>query len=54
MEMGDDVSSALGVRVERVRLLLLVSAVLLTASATAAAGTRSPSSRSPRRSSPGG
>lgn len=38
MEMGDDVSSALGVRVERVRLVLLVSAVLLTASATAAAG----------------
>ncbi|MET8787510.1 iron chelate uptake ABC transporter family permease subunit [Streptomyces sp. NPDC004589] len=38
MEMGDDVSSALGVRVERVRLLLMVSAVLLTAGATAAAG----------------
>ncbi|MBT3155425.1 iron chelate uptake ABC transporter family permease subunit [Streptomyces sp. CHD11] len=38
MEMGDDVSYALGVRVERVRLLLLLSAVLLTASATAAAG----------------
>jgi iron complex transport system permease protein len=38
MEMGDDVSHALGVRVERVRLLLLVAAVLLTAAATAAAG----------------
>lgn len=37
-EMGDDVSYALGVRVERVRLLLMVSAVLLTATATAAAG----------------
>ena len=38
IEMGDDVSYALGVRVERVRLLLMVAAVLLTASATAAAG----------------
>ncbi|MFF4834202.1 FecCD family ABC transporter permease [Streptomyces sp. NPDC001315] len=38
MEMGDDVANALGVRVERVRLLLLVAAVLLTATATAAAG----------------
>ncbi|MFJ3619143.1 FecCD family ABC transporter permease [Streptomyces iakyrus] len=38
MEMGDDVSYALGVRVERARLLLMVAAVLLTASATAAAG----------------
>ncbi|MEU6353938.1 iron chelate uptake ABC transporter family permease subunit [Streptomyces sp. NPDC047072] len=38
MEMGDDVSNALGVRVERVRLLLLVAAVLFTAAATAAAG----------------
>ncbi|GAQ57347.1 ferric enterobactin transport system permease [Streptomyces acidiscabies] len=38
MEMGDDVSGALGVRVERVRMLLMVSAVLLTAAATAAAG----------------
>ncbi|MGW0628148.1 FecCD family ABC transporter permease [Streptomyces sp. NPDC002758] len=37
-EMGDDVSYTLGVRVERVRLLLMVSAVLLTAAATAAAG----------------
>lgn len=38
MEMGDDVSNALGVRVERVRMMLLVAAVLLTATATAAAG----------------
>ncbi|MEU3416372.1 iron chelate uptake ABC transporter family permease subunit [Streptomyces sp. NPDC006658] len=38
MEMGDDISNALGVRVQRVRLLLMVSAVLLTAAATAAAG----------------
>jgi len=38
IEMGDDVSSALGVRVERVRALLMVAAVLLTATATAAAG----------------
>ncbi|WP_225829188.1 FecCD family ABC transporter permease [Streptomyces naphthomycinicus] len=38
MEMGDDVSHALGVRVQRVRLLLMVSSVLLTAAATAAAG----------------
>ncbi|EPD61625.1 hypothetical protein HMPREF1211_04656 [Streptomyces sp. HGB0020] len=38
MEMGDDVSGALGVRVERVRALLMVAAVLLTATATAAAG----------------
>ncbi|MCX5244987.1 MULTISPECIES: FecCD family ABC transporter permease [unclassified Streptomyces] len=38
MEMGDDVSNALGVRVERVRGLLMVAAVLLTATATAAAG----------------
>ncbi|MEU5367140.1 iron chelate uptake ABC transporter family permease subunit [Streptomyces sp. NPDC005925] len=37
-EMGDDISYALGVRVERVRALLMVAAVLLTASATAAAG----------------
>ncbi|MCX5168175.1 iron chelate uptake ABC transporter family permease subunit [Streptomyces antibioticus] len=37
-EMGDDVAGALGVRVERVRLVLMVSAVLLTAAATAAAG----------------
>jgi iron complex transport system permease protein len=38
LEMGDDVSYALGVRVERVRLVLMLSAVLLTAGATAAAG----------------
>ncbi|MGW3123368.1 FecCD family ABC transporter permease [Streptomyces sp. NPDC001107] len=38
IEMGDDVSNALGVRVERVRALLMVAAVLLTATATAAAG----------------
>ncbi|MCZ0206807.1 FecCD family ABC transporter permease [Streptomyces achromogenes] len=38
MEMGDDISHALGVRVQWVRLLLMVSAVLLTAAATAAAG----------------
>ncbi|MFE2266011.1 FecCD family ABC transporter permease [Streptomyces griseosporeus] len=37
-EMGDDLSHALGVRVERVRALLMVAAVLLTAAATAAAG----------------
>ncbi|MFI1538935.1 FecCD family ABC transporter permease [Streptomyces anandii] len=38
LEMGDDVSRALGVRVERVRLLMMVAAVLLTSAATAAAG----------------
>ncbi|MER6573609.1 iron chelate uptake ABC transporter family permease subunit [Streptomyces sp. NPDC001093] len=38
LEMGDDVANALGVRVQRVRLVLMVSAVLLTAAATAAAG----------------
>jgi iron complex transport system permease protein len=38
LEMGDDISYALGVRVERVRLLLMSSAVLLVAAATAAAG----------------
>ncbi|MEU0337157.1 iron chelate uptake ABC transporter family permease subunit [Streptomyces sp. NPDC006193] len=37
-EMGDDVANALGVRVQRLRLLLTVCAVLLTAAATAAAG----------------
>ncbi|ARP69533.1 hypothetical protein LK07_06875 [Streptomyces pluripotens] len=37
-EMGDDVAHALGVRVQRVRLLMVVCAVLLTAVATAAAG----------------
>ncbi|MGC5000440.1 MULTISPECIES: FecCD family ABC transporter permease [unclassified Streptomyces] len=38
LEMGDDVAHALGVRVHRVRLVLMVCAVLLTAAATAAAG----------------
>lgn len=38
LEMGDDVAHALGVRVERTRLVLMVAAVLLTAAATAAAG----------------
>ena len=38
MEMGDDVAGALGVRVERVRALLMVAAVLLVATATSAAG----------------
>ncbi|RZU28485.1 iron complex transport system permease protein [Streptomyces sp. BK022] len=38
LEMGDDVAFALGVRVHRVRLVLMVGAVLLTAAATAAAG----------------
>lgn len=38
MEMGDDAAYALGVRVERVRLTLLGSAVLLVALAAAAAG----------------
>ncbi|MFI1440078.1 FecCD family ABC transporter permease [Streptomyces fructofermentans] len=38
LEMGDDTAYALGVRVERTRLLLMAAAVLLTATATAAAG----------------
>ncbi|EMB4080150.1 iron-enterobactin ABC transporter permease [Klebsiella aerogenes] len=38
LEMGDDTACALGVRVERSRLLLMLVAVLLTASATALAG----------------
>ncbi|MEV7690393.1 FecCD family ABC transporter permease [Streptomyces bungoensis] len=38
LEMGDDAAHALGVRVQRVRLVLSVCAVLLTAAATAAAG----------------
>ncbi|MEU6085161.1 iron chelate uptake ABC transporter family permease subunit [Streptomyces sp. NPDC047108] len=38
LEMGDDSAYALGVRVERTRLLLMLAAVLLTAVATAAAG----------------
>lgn len=37
-EMGDDAAYALGVRVERVRLTVVLTAVLLTATATAAAG----------------
>ncbi|WP_328462517.1 FecCD family ABC transporter permease [Streptomyces sp. NBC_00448] len=37
-EMGDDAASALGVHVERIRLITVLVAVLLTASATAAAG----------------
>ncbi|GAA3307234.1 hypothetical protein GCM10020295_65590 [Streptomyces cinereospinus] len=53
LEMGDDVSYSLGVRVERVRMVLLVAAVLLTAAATAAAAP-SASWRSPRRSWPAG
>ncbi|MGA4842832.1 FecCD family ABC transporter permease [Streptomyces sp. G45] len=38
LEMGDDTGYALGVPVERTRLVLMGSAVLLTAAATAAAG----------------
>ncbi|MEV6795818.1 iron chelate uptake ABC transporter family permease subunit [Streptomyces sp. NPDC051320] len=38
LEMGEDAAHALGVRVERTRLVLLLAAVLLTAVATAAAG----------------
>ncbi|WP_233221628.1 FecCD family ABC transporter permease [Streptomyces carminius] len=38
LEMGDDSACALGVRVERTRLLAVLTAVLLTAAATAAAG----------------
>ncbi|MFI8932739.1 FecCD family ABC transporter permease [Streptomyces sp. NPDC053474] len=38
LEMGDDVAYALGVPVERTRVALMGSAVLLTAAATAAAG----------------
>lgn len=38
LEMGDDAAYALGVRVERVRLVLLSAAVLLVALAAAAAG----------------
>ncbi|MGW5739502.1 MULTISPECIES: FecCD family ABC transporter permease [Streptomyces] len=38
LEMGDDVGYALGVPVERTRIVLMASAVLLTAAATAAAG----------------
>jgi iron complex transport system permease protein len=38
LEMGDDSAYALGTRVERTRLVLMLAAVLLTAAATAAAG----------------
>lgn len=38
IEMGDDAASALGVRVERVRLVLLAAAVVLASFAAAAAG----------------
>ncbi|MFF8812591.1 FecCD family ABC transporter permease [Streptomyces pactum] len=38
MEMGDDSAHALGVPVERTRFVLMLTAVLLTASAAAAAG----------------
>ncbi|MEV4441638.1 iron chelate uptake ABC transporter family permease subunit [Streptomyces sp. NPDC049577] len=38
LEMGDDAASALGVRVERTRLVALTAAVLLAAAATATAG----------------
>ncbi|MCF2532082.1 FecCD family ABC transporter permease [Yinghuangia soli] len=38
LEMGDDAAAALGVRVERVRLVLLAGAIVLVALAAAAAG----------------
>ena len=38
LEMGDDTACALGVRVERSRLLLMLVGVVLTAAATALAG----------------
>ncbi|WP_411106274.1 FecCD family ABC transporter permease [Streptomyces sp. cmx-4-9] len=38
MQMGDDAAYALGVRVERTRLLLMFAAILLTTAASAAAG----------------
>ena len=38
LEMGDDAARALGVRAERTRLIAVVAAVLLTATATAACG----------------
>ncbi|MFH8633216.1 FecCD family ABC transporter permease [Streptomyces lydicus] len=38
LEMGDDAAYALGVRVDRVRVLVLLAAVVLVAAATAAAG----------------
>ena len=45
MEMGDDAACALGVRVERVRLMLLCAAVLLVSLAPRPPPGRSPSSR---------
>lgn len=38
MEMGDDLAAQLGIRVERIRLLMVIFAVLLAALATGAAG----------------
>lgn len=38
LEMGDDTACALGVQVERSRLLLMLVAVVLTAASTALAG----------------
>lgn len=38
VEMGDDAATALGVRVQRTRLVLMLAAVLLVAAATSAAG----------------
>ncbi|MFE0601856.1 FecCD family ABC transporter permease [Streptomyces sp. NPDC058892] len=38
IEMGDDAAYAVGVRVERTRLLLMMAAILLTTAASAAAG----------------
>lgn len=38
LEMGDDTACALGVSVERSRLLMMLVAVVLTAAATATAG----------------
>jgi iron complex transport system permease protein len=38
LEMGDDTAGALGVRVERTRMALVIASVLLVAAATAAAG----------------
>jgi iron complex transport system permease protein len=51
LEMGDDTACALGVSVERSRLLLMLVAVVLTAAATASPG-RSHLSRWWRRISP--
>lgn len=38
LEMGDDAAAALGVRVDRVRIVVLIAAVVLVSVATAAAG----------------